>query len=161
MDQLLQVGSLVICSMLLLYYEAVTYTEKKDRNPGYFALKVFKRNYDDSCKKEFDTYQSIAKANPFLPGHRHVRTATSIFAIERNGQQHQCLVQQPMWDSWRDLLYRNPSGRFSAELLKGGLKHLLLALDYLHKEFKLVHTGILILILLPDSQTLLLTWLRY
>ncbi len=47
-----------------------------------------------------------------------------------------------MWDSWKDLLTRNPSGRFSDVLLKGGLRHLLLALDYLHTECKLVHTDI-------------------
>lgn len=48
-----------------------------------------------------------------------------------------------MWDSWRDLLLRNPTGRFSDALLKGGLQHLLRALDYLHTECKLVHTGTL------------------
>jgi serine/threonine protein kinase len=47
-----------------------------------------------------------------------------------------------MWDSWKYLLLRNPSGRFSDVLLKGGLRHLLLALDYLHNECKLVHTDI-------------------
>lgn len=64
------------------------------------------------------------------------------FPIERQGRHYQCLVQRPMWDSWRDLLYRNSSGRFSTALLKGGLRHLLLALDYLHTECKLVHTDI-------------------
>lgn len=46
-----------------------------------------------------------------------------------------------MWDSWRDLLLRNPTHRFTVELLKPGLKYLFLALDYLHSECKLVHTG--------------------
>jgi hypothetical protein len=46
-----------------------------------------------------------------------------------------------MWDSWKDLLRRNPSRRFSDALLKGGLQHLLRALDYLHTECKLVRTG--------------------
>ena len=39
------------------------------------------------------------------------------------------------------MLLRNPAGRFSDALLKGGLQHLFLALDYLHTECKLVHTG--------------------
>jgi hypothetical protein len=46
-----------------------------------------------------------------------------------------------MWDSWKDLLQRNPAGRFSEALLKGGLQHLLHAVVYLHTECKLVHTG--------------------
>ncbi|KAH0596537.1 hypothetical protein MHUMG1_05655 [Metarhizium humberi] len=109
---------------------------------GYFALKVFKRNHDDTCKNEFQMYDSIEKANPSHPGHGHVRTAVGMIAIERQGQSYQCLVQPPMWDSWKDLLCRNPSGRFSVALLKGGLRHLLLALDYLHTECRLVHTDI-------------------
>ena len=46
-----------------------------------------------------------------------------------------------MWDSWKDLLLRNPARRFSDALLKAGLCQLLLALDYLHTECHLVHTG--------------------
>lgn len=112
-------------------------------NREYFALKVFTRNHGDACKNELHTYQTIEKANRYHPGHQHIRTAVGMFAIERLGGNHQCLVQPPMWDSWKDLLYRNPSGRFSTALLKGGLRHLFLALDYLHTECKLVHTGML------------------
>ncbi|KAF3479599.1 kinase domain-containing [Arthroderma uncinatum] len=112
------------------------------QNHRYFALKVFTRNHGEACRNELRTYEAIAKANPYHPGHSHIRTAVGMFEIERQGGNHQCLVQPPMWDSWRDLLYRNPSGRFSVALLKGGLRHLLLALDYLHTECKLVHTDI-------------------
>ncbi|KAI1433369.1 kinase domain protein [Xylaria sp. CBS 124048] len=44
------------------------------------------------------------------------------------GGDHYCLVQQPI-------------ERFTDELLKVRLKHLYVALDYLHYERKLVHTG--------------------
>lgn len=56
--------------------------------------------------------------------------------------EHHCLVQEPMWDSWKDLLRRNPAGRFTENLLKAGLQQVLLALDFLHTECKLVHTDI-------------------
>jgi len=46
-----------------------------------------------------------------------------------------------MWESFRDLLYRNPNHRFTEDLLKSGLMQIFLALDYLHTECKLVHTG--------------------
>lgn len=111
-------------------------------NRDYSAVKVFIRNDENLCRKEFEIYQSIANANRWHPGHSHVRTAEGMFSIARDGGDHQCLVQPPMWDSWGDLLYRNPSRRFSVPLLKGGLRHLLLALDYLHTECRLVHTGI-------------------
>ncbi|KAN0072476.1 Protein kinase-like domain containing protein [Elaphomyces granulatus] len=47
-----------------------------------------------------------------------------------------------MWESFRDLLFRNPEHRFSEDLLKAGLMQVFLALDYLHTECKLVHTDI-------------------
>ncbi|PYH71785.1 kinase-like protein [Aspergillus vadensis CBS 113365] len=76
------------------------------------------------------------------PGYAHVRTALDLFTIPRNGGDHHCLVQQPMWESFRHLLYRNPTHRFTVDLLKAGLMQIFLALDYLHTECKLVHTDI-------------------
>lgn len=107
------------------------------------TLKIFAREYGETCRDEFRTYEAINQVNPSHPGHRHVRTALDTFTIDRPDGDHQCLVQRPMWDSWKDLLLRNPMGRFSEPLLKGGLQHLLRALDYLHTECKLVHTGAL------------------
>ncbi|KAG7294094.1 hypothetical protein NEMBOFW57_004157 [Staphylotrichum longicolle] len=113
---------------------------RKDHD--YVTLKIFTRNYTETSRDEFRTYEVLSKANPSHPGHRHVRTALDMFSIDRPEGEHQCIVQRPMWDSWKDLLLRNPSGRFSDALLKGGLQHLLLALDYMHSECKLVHTDI-------------------
>jgi hypothetical protein len=64
-----------------------------------------------------------------------------MFTIPGAGGGHKCLVQMPMWDSFKDLLYRNSTHRFTEELLKTGLAQIFLALDYLHSECKLVHTG--------------------
>lgn len=60
----------------------------------------------------------------------------------RDAIEHHCLVQKPMWDSWKDLLRRNPAERFTEALLKAGLQQVLLALDFLHTECHLVHTDI-------------------
>lgn len=46
-----------------------------------------------------------------------------------------------MWESFRDLLYRNPNHRITEDLPKAGLMQVFLALDHLHTECKLVHTG--------------------
>ncbi|EAQ85335.1 hypothetical protein CHGG_09349 [Chaetomium globosum CBS 148.51] len=112
------------------------------RERDYVTLKIFARGHGETCKNEFRTYEVLRKANPSHPGYHYVRTALDTFPIERPGGEHQCLVQEPMWDSWKDLLRRNPSGRFSDVLLKGGLQHLFRALDYLHTQCKLVHTDI-------------------
>ena len=103
------------------------------------------------CSNEFRTCELIRKANPSHPGYRHVRTALGTFALDtppcsidgcQSGGEHQCLVQLPMWDSWGDLLGRNPTGRLTEVLLRYGLRDVLLGLDYLHRECKLVHTGV-------------------
>lgn len=60
----------------------------------------------------------------------------------RDAIEHHCLVQKPMWDSWKDLLRRKPAERFTEALLKAGLQQVLLALDFLHTECHLVHTDI-------------------
>ncbi|KAM3540022.1 hypothetical protein ARSEF1564_007048 [Beauveria bassiana] len=98
---------------------------------------------DNTHQDEFDIYETIRKVKSSHPGRRHVRSALDKFALQSPaGKQHYCLVQTPLWDSWRDLLRRNPTNRFTEDLLKAGLWELLLGLDYLHAECKLVHTDI-------------------
>ncbi|EZF32053.1 CMGC/SRPK protein kinase [Trichophyton interdigitale MR816] len=106
----------------------------------HVTLKVYTRGEDN--REEFDIYKHINQGNQSHPGYAHVRTALDIFTIPRAGGDHHCLVQKPMWESFRDLLYRNPTHRFTEDLLKAGLMQVFLALDYLHTECKLVHTDI-------------------
>lgn len=114
------------------------YGSDASRERNHVALKIFMRGVGND---ELETYEHIGKANPSHPGHRHVRTALDTFELQHDGGSHRCLVQKAMWDSWRDVLRWNPAHRFSEELLKAGLAQLFLALDYLHTECRLVHTG--------------------
>jgi serine/threonine protein kinase len=91
---------------------------------------------------EHNMFNILSKGNASHAGHSHVRTALDMFTIPRQGGDHRCLVQKPMWDSFKDLLKRNPAYRFTEELLRAGLSQLFLALDYLHTETKIIHTGI-------------------
>ncbi|KAF7561781.1 hypothetical protein G7046_g2337 [Stylonectria norvegica] len=111
------------------------------REHRFVTLKVFTK--EDTNQTAISTYQHMKKhANPAHDGFPHIRTALNTLTISHPEGDHFCLVQKPMWDSFRDLLYRNATHRFTEELLKGGLLQVLLALDYLHTECKLVHTDI-------------------
>ncbi|CAP99343.1 Pc22g20550 [Penicillium rubens Wisconsin 54-1255] len=106
----------------------------------YVTLKIYTRDEDN--QDEFEVYKQLNQGRSWHPGHAHVRKALDIFTIPSSGGNHPCLVQNPMWGSFRDLLYRNPNHRFTEDLLKPGLMQIFLALDYLHTECKLVHTDI-------------------
>ncbi|KAI4678950.1 uncharacterized protein J4E88_006238 [Alternaria novae-zelandiae] len=107
---------------------------------AYTTLKVFTRAGMD--EDEYNTYNTLSKGNASHPGYHHVRTALDVFTISRQGGDHRCLVQKPMWDSFKDLLNRNSAHRFTDELLRAGLSQVFLALDYLHTEANIVHTDI-------------------
>ncbi|GJC94785.1 hypothetical protein ColKHC_03611 [Colletotrichum higginsianum] len=113
------------------------------RNLHYVALKIY--TVDGGNLEEFQTYEALGKGNRSHPGYPHVRTALDTFKLKRPNDgsvMHHCLVQNPMWDSWKDVVRWNPAGLFNEELLKAGLAKLFLALDYLHSECKVVHTDI-------------------
>ncbi|KAL2833796.1 kinase-like domain-containing protein [Aspergillus cavernicola] len=104
----------------------------------YSTLKIYTR--EESHDDEFQVHKLLNRGRSPHPGYPHVRTALDTFTIPRPGSDHQCLVQKPMWESFRDLLYRNSTHRFTEDLLKAGLEQVFLALDFLHTECKLVHT---------------------
>ncbi|KFZ12966.1 hypothetical protein V501_03950 [Pseudogymnoascus sp. VKM F-4519 (FW-2642)] len=106
----------------------------------HVSLKVYTRQ--EANWGEFEGYKRLNQGNSSHPGYGHVRKALGIFTIPRAGGDHYCLVQKPTWESFRDLLYRDPRHRFTEELLKAGLRQVFLALDYLHTECQLVHIDI-------------------
>ena len=61
---------------------------------------------------------------------------------------HQCLLLQPMTMSLHDMLQLN-SRPFDLPLLKMTIKRILLALDFLHVEAGVVHTGIITFLFYP------------
>jgi len=78
-----------------------------------------------------------------------VRHATDDFQISSadNTYSYQCLVHTPLAMSICELRNRTIAKVLPEDLLKPTLIHILLALDFLHTEAKIVHTGIIFLIL--------------
>jgi serine/threonine protein kinase len=109
------------------------------RGHQYVTLKVYTR--DEGNQDEFQIHKQLDQGSSWHLGHAHIRKALDLFTIPRSGGNHPCLVQKPMWESFKDLLYRTANHRFTEDLLKAGFIQIFLALDYLHTECKLVHTG--------------------
>ncbi|KAJ5333044.1 protein kinase domain protein [Penicillium brevicompactum] len=109
------------------------------RDRRYVALKVY--TGDEDNKNEFEIYKQLSK-NSQHPGREHVREALDSFTLSRPGGDHHCLVQKPLWESLHDLHYVMPHARLEVDILKSAIKQMLLALDYIHTECKLVHTDI-------------------
>jgi serine/threonine-protein kinase SRPK3 len=86
-------------------------------------------------------YQRIENASKSHPGRTSVRSLLDFFDLDGPEDKHRCLVHPPLWESVLTFLHRNPVRRLPVPVLTFVLQRLFLALDYLHTECKIVHTG--------------------
>lgn len=75
-------------------------------------------------------------------GHKYVRSLLDSFDVDGPEDKHRCLVHPPLWESVLAFLFRNPIRRLPTPVLVVVLHRLFLALDYLHTECKIIHTGL-------------------
>lgn len=90
---------------------------------------------------ELKIYKRIEGAPQKHPGRKYVRSLLDSFDISGPEDKHRCLVHPPLWESVLDFLFRNPAQRLPTPILAVTLHRLFLALDYLHTECKIIHTG--------------------
>jgi hypothetical protein len=95
------------------------------------------RHLDD----ELDIYKRIGEASWRHAGRKYVRSLLDSFDVVGPEDNHRCLVHRPLWESVLAFLYRNPLRRLPTPVLAVVLHRLFLALDYLHTECKIIHTG--------------------
>lgn len=93
---------------------------------------------------ELNIYKRIEGASGKHPGHKHVRSLLDSFDLDGPEDKHRCLVHPPLWESMLTFLFSNPVQRLPTLILAVTLHRLFLALDYLHTECKVIHTGIYI-----------------
>jgi hypothetical protein len=76
------------------------------------------------------------------PGRSAVRELLDSFDVAGpDGSSHRCLVHPPLWESVLTFLHRNPVRRLPPPVLAFVLRLLFLALDFLHTECNVIHTG--------------------
>jgi serine/threonine-protein kinase SRPK3 len=111
----------------------------------YAALKIYA--HDLVAEDEIDNESAIYKhlntmGNPNHLGKTYIRTIQDSFSItSRAGNHHQCLVHEVLSNDILSLWYTRLDCKLPEVMLKQILIHLLLALDFLHSECHIIHTG--------------------
>lgn len=90
---------------------------------------------------ELNMYKYMEQSPTTHPGRDVIRTLLDTFYIDGPQDKHRCLVHPPLWESVLAFLRRNPVERLPSPVIAVVLHRLFLALDYLHTECLIAHTG--------------------
>ncbi|EFR00913.1 CMGC protein kinase [Nannizzia gypsea CBS 118893] len=107
---------------------------------GVVALKITNANQpiDDECGIE----NHIFRANPSHRGRALFRTSSECFEITSSAGKHMCLAYEPMREPLWLFKRRFKDEAIPLPLVKTYVRLLLVGLDYLHTECKVVHTDL-------------------
>lgn len=112
------------------------------RANNYTVLKVSTSlpDYPTAADRELRVYKHLAKIDSSHPGRSLIRELYDSFDLHGPGGTHRCLVLQLMNVTLLKMMRMNPR-LFDLPLLRMTIKRLLLALDFLHTEAEVIHTG--------------------
>ena len=105
----------------------------------YVALKVYVSDHRQS-RNEVKVFTHLKSLRTNHPGSELIRTVLDTFEVAKENSSHQCLIHKPLGLTLKELRMLS-LGRLPEEMLKAIVNYLLLALDYLHTEARVVHTG--------------------
>jgi hypothetical protein len=109
------------------------------RQHKYVTLKVYETGHRQGFN-EYRVLQHIESVKSSHPGAKLVRHALDEFKLPGQRGPHKCLVYQPLGLSLGDVRHI-AGGQIPGDILKSTAYGMLLALDFLHTEAKVVHTG--------------------
>ena len=92
-----------------------------------------------------EIYKHLSQLGQSHVGSTYIRGLYDTFDIPISSGLHRCLVHPPMHMSIHALRMRARTGKLSEPLLKQTLICVLQALDFLHSEANVVHSGMSIL----------------
>lgn len=112
------------------------------RSQNHVVMKVSTslQKFPTATDREYKIYERLAKVNSTHPGQSLIRELYDSFELKGRAGKHRCLVLQPMHMTLLEMMRLNPRP-FGLPLLKLTLQRLLLALDFLHTEAGIIHTG--------------------
>lgn len=114
-------------------------SEKGSPVPHYVSVKI--GALDAGAKRELTALKLIANARPSHEGLSFIRTPIDDFQIEGPKGTYFCLVYQPMRETLLSFRCRFSNQKLPLPIFKLFTYCLLQALDYLHTECHLIHTG--------------------
>ncbi|EAU38942.1 predicted protein [Aspergillus terreus NIH2624] len=114
-----------------------------DSDYSYVAVKVYIQSPTSQPRinREVEAYKHLAIVQSSHVGRRFIRNVVDSFELERpDGSHHHCLAYEPLQITLFDFqrLGGNTKG-LPEQLVKGALRHLLQALDFLHTEANIAH----------------------
>lgn len=118
-------------------------TDQSFRGHQHVAMKVYESDSTQG-RRELEVYRHLNSMTTAHVGCTLVRTALDNFDISTPKGNHLCLIHKPLGMSLAGLKGRAPGKRIPEELLKLTLIHIFHALDFLHTEARVIHTGIYI-----------------
>lgn len=108
----------------------------------YVVLKVYVTGENRDTERELDIYKHMGVETRH-PGRNFVRKLLDHFYIQGPHGPHICLVHEPLGMSADFLVKMSPGQTMTLDDMKPGIRQLLVALDFLHSECHIIHTGII------------------
>lgn len=109
----------------------------------YVVLKVYVtgQNQDLERELELDIYKRINSVEAQHPGRNFIRKLLDYFYLQGPHGYHTCLVHEPLGMTADFLVRMAPRNEKTLDFMKPAIRQLLVALDFLHSECHIIHTG--------------------
>ena len=103
-------------------------------------MKVFVNKHRQAQNEE-KVYKHLRSLKTTHLGAKGIRFLRDQFQLPGKNGPHECLVHEPLGLTLKDIREMSEGEKVSGQLLKPIIKYLLMALDFLHTEARVVHTG--------------------
>ncbi|PKY00270.1 protein kinase [Aspergillus campestris IBT 28561] len=117
-------------------------SRRKWQSEQILALKIINNDNSDDAQHEKEIESFISHQNPEHRGHVFLRTCLDSFELAGPQGKHTCLVYEPMREPLWILQRRFVDRKLPLPIAKAYIYFLLVGLDYLHSECKIVHADL-------------------
>lgn len=130
------VSGFAVCCFLTLIHPQSPLTDSSAHK--HVTLKI---GTSKALERELKALRHIQKVKTQHAGSLLVRQMLDEFQINTKNGNFQCIVHPPLSTSLSAFRRQCPERALPIDLLKLILMHVLLSIDYLHSEAKVIHTG--------------------